>query len=606
MISSILRPLWQTQPTVCTSTEEMIAAIEETNRKQIDKHTTIGSADVKALYPSLNIDFTAEKVSEMFVDSDLTVEIDHEELGLYLSLNTNREELEKEDLTQYCPERKTKQGRKPTVTGCALNEDKGIRHGPWKEPQATPDDTTKKRMIALALKIVIKLIMNNHIYVFDNNIRRQKEGGPIGLELTGDVAQVVMAWWDREMLKRLREEGKLEVLMYKRYVDDINTAVRNKQDTRESNEERGEKEDTTNMKLFKETGNKINPCIQLEVDSPSMHEDMKMPILDLKVWTEEIEGRGYNIIYEFYCKDISSKAVVHARSSLSWASKRTIMTQEILRIMLNCSQNLPWQRVAQFISHFMARMQYSGYNQKFRSEVVQSAIKAMKNLIEKEKKGERPIHRPKEWRRREREKERRAKRTGWFRKGGHETVIFIPATKESKLKTNLEEIVRRSKVKVKIIEKNTKTIKSILTKPDPFTDRKCSDSTCMVCTTKEGGKGVSCRKEGVTYEIECREEGCGAKYIGETSSNAYTRGREHLQALQHHHTSSPLWKHTENAHKHSTPKYSMKVTGIYKHDATLRQISEAVKINTAPQDKLLNDKSEWGHTPLARTVIEIS
>ena len=157
----------------------------------------------------------------------------------------------------------------------------------------------------------------------------------------------------------------------------------------------------------------------------------------------------------------------------------------------------------------------------------------MQNLIEKDRKGERPIHRPKEWRREESAKERREKRIGWFRTGGHETVLFVPATKGSELKTNLERIIKRSKVKMKVIEKNTKTIKSTLMKPDPFSDRKCSDSTCMVCATGGNKGNMSCRTTGITYKIECKTEGCGAIYIGETSDNAYTRGKEHLQTLEH-------------------------------------------------------------------------
>ena len=51
---------------------------------------TVGSADVKALYPSIDIDFTCEKVAEMYMNSNVNVDeksVDKEELGLYLALN---------------------------------------------------------------------------------------------------------------------------------------------------------------------------------------------------------------------------------------------------------------------------------------------------------------------------------------------------------------------------------------------------------------------------------------------------------------------------------------------------------------------------------------
>ena len=101
---------------------------------------------------------------------------------------------------------------------------------------------------------------------------------------------------------------------------------------------------------------------------------------------------------------------------------------------------------------------------------------------------------------------------GWFRTGGHETVLFVPATKGSELRTNLERIIKRSKVKMKVVEKNTMTIKSTLMKPDPFSDRKCSDSSCMVCTSRGYKGNFSCRTTGITYKIECETGRCGAIY----------------------------------------------------------------------------------------------
>ena len=67
-----------------------------------------------------------------------------------------------------------------------------------------------------------------------------------------------------------------------------------------------------------------------------------MPILDLKVWIERREQPGpYVVMHEFYSKEVASKSMVNARSALPWKDKRTIMTQEVLRILLNCSTRAP-------------------------------------------------------------------------------------------------------------------------------------------------------------------------------------------------------------------------------------------------------------------------
>ena len=51
---------------VCLSTEEMLAEVEQVNRSSPSTPIVISSADVKALYHNLDIDFTIEKVCETF------------------------------------------------------------------------------------------------------------------------------------------------------------------------------------------------------------------------------------------------------------------------------------------------------------------------------------------------------------------------------------------------------------------------------------------------------------------------------------------------------------------------------------------------------------
>ena len=80
-------------------------------------------------------------------------------------------------------------------------------------------------MFREALRIGLEVVMKNHVYRFDSCIRKQKSGGPIGLELTGNIAQVFMIWWDRVLKLRLHDLG-IVVYMYKRYVDDINLAAK--------------------------------------------------------------------------------------------------------------------------------------------------------------------------------------------------------------------------------------------------------------------------------------------------------------------------------------------------------------------------------------------
>ena len=121
------------------------------------------------------------------------------------------------------------------------------------------------------------------------------------------------------------------------------------------------------------------------------------------------------VLDEFYSKDVASKCVINARSALPWSCKRTVLTQEILRIFLNCSRELPWETVVSHVNH---------------------------------------MYRPRDWRQLERAKERWGKRGTWYRKGGFDTVIFVPATPGSQLKNRYMREIKEAGLKIKVVSCN--------------------------------------------------------------------------------------------------------------------------------------------------------
>ena len=477
------------------------------------------------------------------------------------------------------------------------------RYKPWNDAEETPDKATTKRMLAEALNIAVQFTMKNHLYQFDGKVMRQKRGGPIGPGLTGDVAQVFMVWWDQQMIKKLEANG-MRVLLYLRYVDDIIVVVRDMS----VNQDVGgaQPRDETNMLKVQEVANTIHPSIQVTIDCPSRHEDAKMPVLDLKAWPTQERDKvtretTVRIVHEHYSKEISAKAVVNARSALPVKTKRTIHTQEVVRILRNCSRHLPWSVAREHVEQYMARMQFSGYKKEFRAEVVESALKAYDMMTERDATGEEPLYRPKGWKRVERAKGRRTKRTDWFRgKKGNESVIFIPATPHGGLRRRFVKAIEEAKVRIGVAEVPGTSPKRRLQRSDPFKEKKCKDENCLVCVEGDGGR---CRVDGITYKVTCKR--CDEVYVGETSKNAYTRGLEHLYSVTAPVSDPTKPKPTLRAHvdeRHSAdpspPKFKMEVTGVYAGDATKRQVSEAVKIrNTAGQ---MNRQEEWRQIRLPR------
>ena len=140
--------------------------------------------------------------------------------------------------------------------------------------------------------------MKNHVYNFNGELRKQKEGRAIGIDITGEIAKIFMTWWDKQLLLRLNELN-INPFLYKRYVDDISIGVHAIEEGYEYVEgglnrlEEGEMNniprDQRTFDIIRKIGDDIHKSIQLTADVPSNYSDGRVPILDLKCWIEEIE-----------------------------------------------------------------------------------------------------------------------------------------------------------------------------------------------------------------------------------------------------------------------------------------------------------------------------
>ena len=460
-----------------------------------------------------------------------------------------------------------------------------------------------------AICVVLRQLLVTHTYDFAGEIRLQKEGGAIGLEIT---AQIFMVWWDRQLIRKL-DEVNIQLNLHEQYVDDTNVATKRTPigaryhegritiTEAAVNEDEGMPDDERTMKLIQAIANTIHPSIRMTIDYPSRNEEGKVPMLDIKMWIEELNGI-YKILYEHYEKKMATKMVIHAKSAVPMQIKRTVLTQEMLRILLHCSTDLPWTTVQQHMSNFTLKMQYSGYEQAFRYDVAKSAINAYCTMRENEKNGIRPLYRQKTWHKAERLESKEREKNEWYKQGGFDSVIFIPSTPNEKLKRMYQNEIRKSGLRIKVVEKTGRTIKSRLQTSNPFKREGCARPNCFICTTTKKG---NCTSESITYRIKCEGQDCRKnKYRGETAANGFTRGKKHMSDLISRNTNnSPLWRHCLEEHGGELQTFQMSVTGSYRNDAMLRQISEAVQIENTATDTLMNDRAEWNMTRVPRVTI---
>ena len=93
----------------------------------------------------------------------------------------------------------------------------------WVPSKYVPTEVEIKSIIAEFVKQVIKMTFNGHVYKFGNKIYLQNKGGPIGLRLSGAVARLVLLWFDDRVID-IAKVNNVKVIMYKRYIDDIDGA----------------------------------------------------------------------------------------------------------------------------------------------------------------------------------------------------------------------------------------------------------------------------------------------------------------------------------------------------------------------------------------------
>ena len=138
LLSTLFSKVWEEDigGGVCLSTEEMLSEIKRVNNSNPTTPVVIGSADVKALYPSLDIDCTIDKVCEVFEVSGFSVgHLNFKELGLYLAINKTVQELKDLRLFSVCPTRKFPKAKPLTMVGNGTKVKEEDRFASWRKPQ---------------------------------------------------------------------------------------------------------------------------------------------------------------------------------------------------------------------------------------------------------------------------------------------------------------------------------------------------------------------------------------------------------------------------------------------------------------------------------------
>ena len=267
------------------------------------------------------------------------------------------------------------------------------------------------------------------------------------------------------------------------------------------------------------------------------------------------------------------------------------------------------------LNDYMVKLKNSGYNAKYRKEILDSATKAFDKMLEEDRNNIKPLFRDRFWKKEERETSKKEKKLNWYKNEGktkinYKSILFVPPTPGGilvkQLKEREEELNRHREDRIKIVEKGGIKIENILTKKDPFEKEICKNKLCPICKNENNKLNILCNSNNVGYRWVCQT--CEVRnktkvYEGETSRSARLRGIEHVKQLEGKKNDSVLYKHKLTEHRNEEVNFKMEITGTFK-DALSRQAEEAVRIQARNPSESMNSKSQFNHPPIARIVVE--
>ena len=154
--------------------EEMYHAIEEVNKRTDIKNLVLFSTDISAMYPSLDVPEVARVAAELWEESGLELNLNTEELSLYLAVTIKWGELEELGLGDMTHTRLKKGGASPGITTKEVISGQPSTKSLFRKTLRNPTRKETSQMFKLAFENLIRVAMQEHMYSFNGEIRKQQ------------------------------------------------------------------------------------------------------------------------------------------------------------------------------------------------------------------------------------------------------------------------------------------------------------------------------------------------------------------------------------------------------------------------------------------------
>ena len=559
-----------------------------------DNVRIIGSMDACALFPSVKRHMAMEAVVKSAMELNFCYEGAKVELFSKLAaLLCTREELKKLNLDQVVP---------TAVSTTTVNSfTKSPKDSQFDPAPHSPNARQSNTIVSLALSKTVNACMYYHYYKLGNTIKRQSDGGAIGVDLTNEVSCLFMLRWDRRFKSKLKKLG-IVTIIYRRYVDDITVVMSRimpgwkynaKSDKMEFHSDQVQSDseipdDRRTMEILCQVANSISE-LRFTYDCPSLNPSGTVPILDMQFWI----GDNNEILYKFYKKKCSSPYVVLKRSAIPDSTKRTTLFQEAIRRLSNTSPNLQPGVRNEILSEFMNMLRVSGYSERFRSDLLNGVLKRWEQVMSEVKNGTRMLHRSQELIRSKKLLKSGRTASTWFLKNETTATVSVPITPSSNLKSTLQNVLNKIRGpdggRTKVLEESGIVISRMAPPTQPL--------GCQYKTKCLANDDTNCQTAGVIYRAKCTEcpDTVPNVYIGTSGQSVHARSLSHAQSVKYKAQNNSLYKHNLTNHPETHLKYDrFKFERVSTHQNLMeRLLTEAYSISNN-KDPLMNSKTEYG------------
>ena len=138
-----------------------------------------------------------------------------------------------------------------------------------------------------------------------------------------------------------------------------------------------------------------------------------LPTLDVSL---KVEERSCKVNWKFFEKPTTSKTTVQRRSAMGGQIKSQILSNDLVRRLLNTGEDLPDEERIEVINNYTLKLKRSGHSEEKTREIILGGIRGYERKVRRRKKEGKPLYRTSDESLQPRQMKKLMGSKSWYRK----------------------------------------------------------------------------------------------------------------------------------------------------------------------------------------------